>query len=229
MTFLPLDGEPTMKGLSELLPAEATTTTPRSAALFEGGGQVVLVLAVRRADRQVHHVDPVGNVAVAVRIEGEVDTLQHREAAARRRDRAAHLDRVEQRARSHADRPADDVGDVRAVTAGAADGAGAAVDRIGVRHRRGRWARLRRRSRSRRRPWPSETARPATGSTDRRWSCRRPPGTRRACRRRRTRRACSRCPNRAPPRGRPRRCCRPPARRQRRCTARFRSGRARID
>ena len=67
-----------MYGLFEPLPAEAMTTTPSVDSVFQRRGQVVFDLAVIRAERQVDDVSGVGKIAVAVRIECEIDGQQQR-------------------------------------------------------------------------------------------------------------------------------------------------------
>ena len=125
-------GEPVMNCLSALLPAEATVSTPSVRGVVDRGRQIVIErLAVRRTQRHVDDVDVVADAAVAVRIEREIHRLEQRDAAARSRGRGARLERVQLRARSHAQLAGDDVGDVRAVTA--ERGRVGSADRIRIR------------------------------------------------------------------------------------------------
>ena len=124
-------GEPVMNCLSALLPAEATVRMPASRGVVHRGGQIVIErLTVRGTERHVDDVDMVAQVAVAVRIEGEVDGLEQRDATARGRGRGTRLDRVEDDARSYAAGAADDVGHMRAVTT--ERGRVRSADRIGI-------------------------------------------------------------------------------------------------
>ena len=74
--------------------------------------------AVVSAQRHVDDVDGIRGVAIAVRIDREVHSLDQADAAAGVRVRGTDLDRVQIHfGRNAATRAADDIGDVRAVTA----------------------------------------------------------------------------------------------------------------
>ena len=85
MTFFPLDGRAHDVGPVGRVARRGDDDDAQVRRVVERRREVVLVLAVRRAERQVHHVDAVGDVAVAVRVEREVHALQQRDAAARGR------------------------------------------------------------------------------------------------------------------------------------------------
>ena len=87
-------------------------------AIHRRGQIVVEGLAVVRTERHVDDVDSVIRVAIAVRVDGELHSLDERDAIARRCRGGANLDGVQLHVGRDALVSADDVGHMRSVAAG---------------------------------------------------------------------------------------------------------------